>query len=196
MKKIIIWILVVAALIAAAYFVGDRRGYNRAMNGFEEKRDTVTVIKWRKDPKPSLISEITLPQLPYYVFFTVRDTVNGEQVVVKDSVAVGMVQREFGDSTYTAWVSGPQIGEYGPQLDSIEQAVPVKYITSYITPKVRPNSIFVDASAIYDKSPFLPLTVNYGYEKNGLMLYGGGGYDFLTKSPVVRVGFRWKPFTW
>lgn len=48
-----------------------------------------------------------------------------------DSITLDVVQRTYGDSTYTAYVSGPKFGSVGPQLDSIN--VRQMYVTREIT---------------------------------------------------------------
>ena len=48
-----------------------------------------------------------------------------------DSITLDVVQRTYGDSTYTAYVSGPKFGSVGPQLDSIN--VRQTYVTREIT---------------------------------------------------------------
>ena len=47
------------------------------------------------------------------------------------SATLDVVQRTYGDSTYTAYVSGPKFGSIGPQLDSIN--VRQMYVTREIT---------------------------------------------------------------
>lgn len=52
-----------------------------------------------------------------------------------DSITLDIVQRTFGDSTYTAWVSGPKVLTAGPQLDSIHvrETITTRTITNTIT---------------------------------------------------------------
>ena len=190
MKKNLICAGIVLALIAAALFIGRRWGRSIAISAIETKVDTLIIYKTKSEISPLFEQSTAIGykglSVPQFVWVT--DTLT---MTVHDTVYVPITQKYYErlDGRLRLWISG-----YEPNLDKWELDEQIQYVTkeSFIEPKK--NKVFLDAGFVYDKSPLLPITVNYGYEKSGLMLYAGGGYDILTKSPVVRVGLRWTPF--
>lgn len=62
------------------------------------------------------------------------DSLLDDSIMLKDGEMLNtfpIVQKVYGDSTYTAYVSGPKFGSVGPQLDSIN--VRQMYVTREIT---------------------------------------------------------------
>ena len=187
MKNYLICFFVLVALVVAALFIGRSWGRNAAISSIETKVDTLTIYKTKSEisPVPAISTDIGYKGVFVPQFIWVTDTLTKE---IHDTIYVPITQKYYErmDGRLRLWISG-----YEPNLDKWELDEQIQYVTkeSFVEPKK--NKVFIDAGFIYDKSPLLPITVNYGYEKNGLMLYAGGGYDLITKSPVINAGLRW-----
>lgn len=195
MKKYLIFSGVLLLLLVGVFFFGSSWGKHRAFAEIEPQRDTVVIYKTKSGGGSLPMKEffkgfdVTIPNM---CFLTIPDTLRVPEIVtIHDTVMiyVPLSQQYFEENggRLRIWTTG-----YKVSLDKWE----VDESETVLTPKPKYNKLFVEGTAIYDKSPFLPLTVNYGYEKNGLMYYGGAGYDFISKSPVIKVGIRWTPFSW
>lgn len=89
-----------------------------------------------------------------------------------DSITLDVVQRTYGDSTYTAYVSGPKVDTIGPKLDSIfvKQRNTTKIITHTITIPARKSHWHFGLQA----------GAGVGLTSRKVDFYVGGGvnYDF------------------
>ena len=120
MRKVIIYLLILAAVAAVAGWLGWRGGERRAFDRFEPHTDTlyipreivvekpVEIVKWRTAVRTDTVRLASVDTL-----------------YTKDSilVEVPIEQRVFADSNYTAWVSG-----WRPVLDSIRITAPTMVI--------------------------------------------------------------------
>ena len=120
MRKVIIYLLILAAVAAVAGWLGWRGGERRAFDRFEPHTDTlyipreivvekpVEVVKWRTQVRTDTVRLASVDTL-----------------YTKDSilVEVPIEQRVFADSNYTAFVSG-----WRPVLDSIRITAPTMVI--------------------------------------------------------------------
>ena len=148
----------------------------------QPKVDTITVTKVCYDTlttiNPTPINEVVVGQvaIPSVYFFTYptgipKDTTDADTATSiyhpPDTVYVPRVQREYSDSSYTAWVSG-----YDPALDSIK--VREKVVTQTITIS----------------------TTKKEFRRWNVGLIGGYGYGFKNKSfePFVGVGVTYNFF--
>lgn len=104
MKSIIIICLFLLLLVAS--FLFGRLTYPKPE--ITEKRDTITIVKTDTLTilKPHYITEIKIDSIPYKVIDT---------IMVGDTIYLPKTQKEYKDSSFSAWVSG-----YHPNLDSIK----------------------------------------------------------------------------
>lgn len=157
LKTILAFIGVAVIIAIPSFFIGQRRGQNKATTGV--KADTLIVYR----------TDTIKTSRPVYLTERITDTMwmhLTDTVTVRDSVPVIRTQREYGDSTYHAWVSG-----YRPKLDSIsvyqkERLVYVDNIRE-VTKKTRWGvgiqagyGISADKDGIYT-SPFVGIGVQY-----------------------------------
>lgn len=135
--------------------------------------DTVTVVRidtlWHTDTVPTIVKE----QVTKYVTISVpkadTEAENGDSV----DVTLPVIQREYSDSTYTAWVSGVQVDTIYPRLDSIQ---------------VRER--------IINKETIITNTIRKKTSRWSMGLQGGYGYGFQYKGfePYVGVGLSYRIF--
>lgn len=104
---------------------------------------TVTKVEIHPDTMPKqlepekVVGQVSVPSIPRPVKETtgaLHET--ADELKECDSLnTFPIVQRTFGDSTYTAYVSGPKVDTIGPKLDSIfvKQRNTTKIITHTIT---------------------------------------------------------------
>lgn len=142
-------------------------------------RDTVYINL--KDTLPKVVKpevvvgsiSIQIPPKEEYVKDSVVSSHVEDDVLRKDDslYTFPIVQRTFGDSTYTAYVSGPKVDSVGPKLDSINMSLPV--ITNTITKTITVRE---------QESPW------------SVSFQAGYGYGFLHKGfePYVGIGFTYK----
>ena len=187
MKKIWTDIIGVALLVAlflafnyASYRKGYRKGENNAIESVIFVHDTTTVYDTITRLKPVYLTSTVVDSIPYPV------PVPG----TTDTIYANLprTEREYGDSTYHAIVSG-----VNPSLDRIDIFRKTEYInnTVYIPQKDGRRDFFeVDARVMYSGSPYAPVTANIGRLYGPLEVYAGGGYDFMQKAPIVQVGAR------
>ena len=187
MKKIWTDIIGVAVLVAlflafnfASYRKGFRKGENEAMQSVIILRDTTVRVDTFTRWKPVYLTQRVVDSIPYPVQLPgTHDTV---------LVSLPRTEREYGDSTYYAVVSGVE-----PSLDRIDVYQKTQYInnTVYVPTKdTRKDFVELDAKFLYDKMPLAPVTLNVGYIRGPFEVYAGGGYDFLQKAPIGQVGTR------
>ncbi|SDO11165.1 hypothetical protein SAMN04487900_1109 [Prevotella communis] len=135
-KRRIIIVLLVLFLLASLIF--NVHQCNRPR--YEpSKSDTVRIIEYVewKDSTPQelqpekVVGHVSVPHLPRPVKETPDSLHEPEDTLQKaDSVyTFPIVQRTFGDSLYTAYVSGPKVDSVGPKLDSISIMQRVETIT-------------------------------------------------------------------
>lgn len=107
--------------------------------------DTMTVTKTEIHPDTmpkqlepeKVVGQVSVPSIPRPVKET-TDALHETADELKECDSLNtfpIVQRTFGDSTYTAYVSGPKVDTIGPKLDSIfvKQQNTTKIITHTIT---------------------------------------------------------------
>ena len=84
--------------------------------------DTITRVEARTIIQPVPRDSLIVRWKTISMRDTLRDTLT-QVVRVGDSVRIPISQREYGDSLYTAWVSG-----YDPHLDSIRLRIPTSEV--------------------------------------------------------------------
>lgn len=189
MKKIWTDILGVAILVAlflafnfASYHKGRIKGQSEAIESVIFVHDTTTIYDTITHLKPIYLTSTVIDSIPYPVPVPgTTDTLWAQ---------LPRTEREYGDSTYHAVVSG-----VNPSLDRIDifQKTTVVNNTVYIPREdTRKQFIEADARLVWDNVPSAPLTLNYGRKMGPFEAYAGGGYDVMQHSPVVQVGGRLK----
>lgn len=182
MKKYIIPIILALAVIAsfASYHKGYKKGISKAVETIIVQRDTIYQFDTITRFKPKYITSTVVDSIPYPVPVPgTTDTVWAQ---------LPRTEREYGDSTYHAVVSGVE-----PELKRIDIFQKTQYInnTVYIPQKDGRKDFFeVDARVMYSGSPYAPVTANIGRLYGPFEVYAGGGYDFLQKAPLGQVGAR------
>lgn len=187
MKKIWTDIIKVAVLIGliilgnfAWYHKGRVKGRSEVIESVTFVHDTTTVYDTITRLKPVYLTSTVVDSIPYPVPVPgTTDTVWAQ---------LPRTEREYGDSTYHAVVSG-----VNPSLDRIDIFRKTEYInnTVYIPQEdTRKQFLELDARLVWDNVPSAPLMLNYGRKMGLFEAYAGGGYDVLQHSPVVQVGGR------
>lgn len=126
MKRTLITIVAALALMAAAFFIGR---WTKPDEHWEQLIPSVPVVttQWRtqriEGPRPITERVVRKEYIPVRDTMTVHDTLY---------VVLDRLQKEYGDSLYTAWVSGIE-----PALDSIHLHIPEKTVT--ITLREKPK---------------------------------------------------------
>lgn len=179
MKKLVLMFLIMLApLLAMSLFFN----YKAYMEKQKPTTDTIVVEKISYDTititNPALTNEQVVGQvavptnlLPPYHTTLPKDTLASDTAwhndQPPDTVYLPRMQREYSDSSYTAWVSG-----YDPALDSIK--VREKIVTQTITIS----------------------TTKKEFRRWNVGLIGGYGYGFKNKSfePFVGVGVTYNFF--
>lgn len=164
------WILWVLALVLAVgcgiFFVRHCPGETGPEPVIETRVDTL------------IVRDTIVAYKPVPVEVRVTDTVYVEvPVPAEDSVVyvpVTLEQREYGNSTYRAVVSGPAIDEYGPSLDTIEVYPETVVISKVEKITVEPSRWSIGIQA------------GYGASKDGLTPYIGVGVTYTLWAPKRR----------
>lgn len=178
MKKIaLMFIALLAPLLAVSLFFN----YKAYVESQKPTPDTITVEKISYDtititnPAPineQVVGQVAVPVVlfPDYQTPLPKDTVATDSVrhhdQPPDTVYLPRAQREYSDSSYTAWVSG-----YDPRLDSIR--VRERIITNTVT-----------------------ITKSKEASRWNVGLIGGYGYGFQSKSmePFIGIGVTFNLF--
>lgn len=125
----ILWITITAVLCIISYQRGASSAVVVSDTIVVTKHDTIVKIK------PIAVSSKGIGLKSYRVKLLGKiDGNSNDSVYNADSAVVELpiTQKEYGDSSFRAWVSG-----YDAQLDSIKLYQPTRYIT--ITTKEKPN---------------------------------------------------------
>lgn len=170
-----------AIMLAPLLLVSLFFNYRYYVEGKKQpKVDTITITKVFYDTlttiNPTPINEVVVGQVaipsvyfPLYPTDIPKDTADVDTTSIyhpPDTVYVSRVQREYSDSSYTAWVSG-----YDPMLDSIK--VRERIITNTVT-----------------------ITKSKEASRWNVGLIGGYGYGLQSKSvePFVGIGVTFNLF--
>lgn len=161
-KKVVTAYGLVCLLIVSILFnimlLVERRSQERVITSSDTTRVTVidTIPYLYPTPVDSVVVRYVTERLP-----TVRDTVHS---IFIDSVAVEIpiTQKQYADSTYTAWVSG-----YKPSLDSIYVYPRHDVVTITNTIRLKPKRWGVGLNVGYGITP-----------KNGMQPYIGVGVNY------------------
>ena len=133
---------------------------NGVRDDFSEKLLTDTIHDTIPVPDPQVIRDT--------IVRTIKIPVRHDSIVhdsiYTDSITAEVVQKEYSDSNYTAYVSGVMVGDY-PRLDSIAiyQRTIIKEIERYREVEIKPKRI------------------SWG-------LQGGVGYGLISGKPDVYIG--------
>ena len=160
MKRIltdIIGIAVLVALFLACNYAWYRKGYKKGENNTVEtiitQRDTIYQFDTITRYKPKYITSTVVDSIPYPVVVHDTDTLWAQ---------LPRTEREYGDSTYYAVVSGVE-----PSLDRIDVFQKTQYIT---------NTNVV--TQYRDPRFSLGVQAGYGVSKAGLSPYIGVGISY------------------
>lgn len=161
-KKVVTAYGLVCLLIVSILFnimlLVERHSQERVITSSDTTRGTVidTIPYLYPTPVDSVVVRYVTERLP-----TVRDTVHS---IFIDSVAVEIpiTQKQYADSTYTAWVSG-----YKPSLDSIYVYPRHDVVTITNTIRLKPKRWGVGLNVGYGITP-----------KNGMQPYIGIGVNY------------------
>ena len=161
-KSFGLFLLVMALIISVSYNVHllNRPRYEPV------KSDTAKVViyKEHKDTKPKevnsgkVVGHIGIPIIPPY--YDEEDIGCSDCNI--DTLDFPIVQKTFGDSLYTAYVSGAVVGNIEPQLDSIKIMERIETVT--IT-----NTVIKKRH------------LHWG-------ITGGAGYGVINKKPDIFIG--------
>ena len=181
----IIAVILLVALFCGLQYASYRKGYKKGANNAIERvifvHDTTTVHDTLTRWKPKYITSTVVDSIPYPVVVHETDTVWAQ---------LPRTEREYGDSTYYAVISGVE-----PSLDRIDIYQKTQYInnTVYIPQEdSRRDWLELNARFMWDKSLSLPVTLDLGRCYGPLEVYAGGGYDFAQKSLVLEAGGKLK----
>lgn len=167
-NKLVIPVVVIVAIwmVTSAIDEKIKLGCAPQHDTISVKTDTLrdTIVEIRRDTVPKLVTERVTDYVTIEVPYTVRDT-------VRDSVKVELpvVQKEYGDSTYRAWVSGIGYNDL-PRLDSVhvKQRTVVETVTNIIKLQKRQSPIRFGVQAGY----------GYGLVSGKLEPYVGVGVEW------------------
>lgn len=169
MKKNIIGILLLLGLLALDGYVCYRIGEKKALSDADVKPDTVWRTKTIHVPSPEPIAQRVLDTRVFFVAVPVPAAADTATAGTDSCyVELPVEQKEYGDSTYHAWVSG-----FRPQLDSITLFHKTQIITTTVTQKAPRFGIGVTAG----------LACGYFITPAGWQPGAG---------PAVSVGFYWR----
>lgn len=164
--------LALCLLLALAFVSGHTIGRKSSISGAKVQYDTTIHYVPITSRMAPVVSQRALPSIPTFIYYV--DTLTQE--VDSLGIALEFVQRVQRDSAglYTAYVSGPMVGNYGPKMDSIEFSIPERVITKTETfvqeKKMRPRySLGVSVGYgipfyIADEvrpCPYIGISVNY-----------------------------------
>lgn len=169
-----LWPLLLVAVVA--FVMGECDG-RRSMGEGVVSSDTARSVRvdtaWRTDSVPvpggeRVVHYVRVPAKPQDVAAVGSEDSNS---TARDSVSVPIVQREYSDSGYVAWVSGPAIDSLGPRLDSIR----VREITR--------RELVEVTNTLVKKPPRVSVGLVGGY---------GVGLQSGRVEPFVGVGVSWR----
>ncbi len=168
MKNAII-ILSALALLVASHYAVYRYAERRTLASISEKTDTMWITHTVHVPSPAPIAQRVLDTRIFFVAVP-APAASDTATAGTDScyVELPVEQKEYGDSTYHAWVSG-----FRPQLDSIVLFQKTQIITTTVTQKAPRFGFAVTAG----------LAAGYFITPAGWQVGAG---------PAVSVGFYWK----
>ena len=112
MKKVFFIILGIVFLVSILLNIGM---YHRISKPVEVKSDTVVNVRY--DTIRDTLPDVRYETIVKYIKVPPNDTVFRYDTITKE-VTLPVVQRQYGDSTYSAFVSGIGVDPY-PRLDSI-----------------------------------------------------------------------------
>jgi len=158
MKKPVI--IALSALLCISVLLNIHQ-YARDREYRQQTTDTTTYVDTIAYYKPVVRDSLVVRYVTAHLPLSQSDTLQHPSEFIYDSVnvVVPIVQKEYSDSTFHAWVSG-----YGPQLDSIKVYRQTQVVTNTIKEKSERWSI--------------GLTTGYGIGKNGLTPYIGIGITY------------------
>lgn len=162
LKTILAFIGVAVIIAIPSFFIGLRRGQNKAQRGVK----TDTLIVYRIDTIKAVQTVFLTERIVDTMWLHLTDT-----VTVRDSVPVIRTQREYGDSTYHAWVSG-----FRPELDSISVFR-------------REKTVIVEHFPDAGKKMRWGVGIQAGY---GVSI----GQDGVNTAPFVGIGVYYNIFSW
>lgn len=113
MKQIFVHTAASILLLAVGFVLGYRVAHHNTSIQRIVKLDTIRVL--RPLPTSNTLKFTKIFTLPKMLFVQSPIVDNGDSIELTTIVE----QREYGDSTYRAWVSGAIIGDCRPTLDSI-----------------------------------------------------------------------------
>ncbi|MEQ2902717.1 DUF6808 domain-containing protein [Alistipes finegoldii] len=110
------------AIVVASFLLGAFLGRRSVEVATTTIVRVDTVFYEKPQPIGTTLAGTVTARVPRLLFAPGETIVNTVVVSAADSidVQVAIEQKEYGDSTYRAQVSGPRVGEYGPTLDWIE----------------------------------------------------------------------------
>lgn len=152
-KDICISIIVLAAVSAGAYLIGNHNGKRKATAEIEQRTDTLIVTDTIRVSEPVYVAKTVLR------VDTVRLAVT-DTLIVRDSVfvQVPIERKEYRDTSYYAVVSG-----YRANLDYIETYERTRYVTLHAKDKARWG---------------IGVQAGYGYSMHGGSPYVGVGVSW------------------
>lgn len=195
MKKTLILIALLIVALLGSYYAGLRRGVRTVEKWIAEHTDITEHVD-----TTSIIAPEPANTLPHdTVYIRVPITVDSgthitEYVPVHDTtfveVPVPIVQKTYSDSTYRAVISGPSVSGRGPSLDYIETYNKTVTNTVYVPQKIVQKKDYLEivGEFAYHNGYEAPVFLNIGHSYKLLDVYAGGGYDFIQKTPVFKVG--------
>lgn len=170
MRTKAIWIIVTVTALALAFTVFSTYPKHNVETRTETNvTDSIvfdTIKYMMPEPKDSVVIRYEIAKLPVKTINTHTIDTVVERVVDSVEVIVPITKKEYGDSTYHAWISG-----YSANLDSISVYPKTIYRTNTITYKQKPKRFGLGVHA------------GYGISKNGL-------------SPYIGVGVHYNIFSW
>lgn len=161
--------------------------------------DTVYIYKTvsHQSPEPKRTTQVGV--IPEAFFFDFSDTtiVKGDTIYIESAFPI--MEREYGDSTFRAIVSGPAVHHRLPSLDLLEFYPTTEVITNteteLITPKTWSLGPFVEMGAVSGVA-FGLTGLQLGYSSGRFTAAGGAGYDFFSKSPMMTARASFSLFQW
>lgn len=165
-KKDIIYVLVILLLtIGMAYFLVEN--VHLEVSQPSSKIDTITYVDtipyYKPVPKDSIVIRYQTVKLPVQTKDTIAGSVDSAEVVIP------IIQQEYRDSTYHAWVSG-----YLPRLDSIH---------------------VYGKNTVITKTQTVTVT-QYKTKRWGVGVQVGYGYSFNKFSPYIGIGVQYNILNW
>lgn len=170
MKKTVVWILMTLLALAISFTIISVSHHERERGPSKTEatsKDTVTVSKVVKYPYPVVTDSLIVRhdtiriKAPVPVADTITDT-------IYTSIPIPIVQKEYKDSLYHAWVSG-----YHPSLDSIH----ITHVNTYITNDT--------VRYVKEKKKRWGVGAQFGY-----------GFTSDKPGPYIGIGISYNILTW